>query len=159
MWIQSVEREKILTFQWRNLAGPNHLNRVIMVKFSSEVRLLPCPGCSPLRAPPLCGVLLLNPFNSVTQSCLTLRPHGLQCTRPPHPSPTPRVYSNSCPLSWWCHPTISSSLIPFSSRIQSFPASGSFPVSQLFTSGGQSIGVSASASVLPMNIQDWFPLA
>ena len=88
----------------------------------------------------------------------SLRPHGLQHTRPPCPSPTPRVYSNSCPLSRLCHPTISSSVIPFSSCLQSFPASGSFQMSQLFASGGQSIGVSASASVLPMNIQDWSPL-
>ena len=87
-----------------------------------------------------------------------LRPRGLQPARPPCPSPTPGVYSNSWPLSWWCHPTISSSVFPFSSCPQSFPASGSFPMSQLFTSGGQSIGVSASASVLPMNIQDWSPL-
>ena len=87
----------------------------------------------------------------------SLRPHGLQHARPPYPSPTPRVYSNSCPLSWWCHPTISSSVIPFSC-LQSFPASGSFQMSQFFTSGGQSTGLSASASVLPMNIQDWFPL-
>ena len=85
-------------------------------------------------------------------------PHELQQARPPCPSPTPRVYSNSCPLSRWCHPTISSSVVPFSSSLQSFPASGSFPMSQLFSWGGQSIGVSASASVLPMNIQDWFPL-
>ena len=83
--------------------------------------------------------------------------HGLQHTRIPCPSPTPRVYANSCPLSQWCHPTISSSVVPFS-RLQSFPATGSFPVSQFFTSGGQSIGVSASTSVLPMNIQNWFPL-
>ena len=82
----------------------------------------------------------------------SLRPHGLQHARPPCPSPTPGVYSNSCPSCWWCHPTISSSVIPFS-WLQSFLASGSFPVSQFFTSGGQSIGVSASASVLPMNIQ------
>jgi len=81
----------------------------------------------------------------------SLWPHGLQHARPPCPSPTPRVYSNSCPLSQRCHPTISSSLIAFSSRLQSFPASESFPMSQLFTSGGQSIGVSASTSVLPMN--------
>ena len=87
-----------------------------------------------------------------------LRPHGLQHARPPCPSPTPRVYSNWCPLSQWCHPTISSSVIPFSSRLQSFAASGSFQMSQLFTSNGQSIRVSASTSVLPMNIQDWFPL-
>ena len=88
----------------------------------------------------------------------SLQPHGLQHARPPCPSPTPGVYPNSCPLSWWCHPAISSSVVPFSSRLQSFPASGSFPMSQFFTSGGQSLVVSASASVLPMNIQDWFPL-
>ena len=88
----------------------------------------------------------------------SLRSHGLQHARPPCPSLTPRVYSNSCPLSQWCHPTISSSVIPFSSCLQSFPASGSFPVSQFFALDGQSIGVSVLASVLPMNIQDWFPL-
>ena len=88
----------------------------------------------------------------------SLWPHGLQHTRPPCPSPIPRVYVNSCPLSRWCHPTISSFVVPFSSRLQSFPSSGSFPVSQFFASGGQSIVVSASTSVLPMNIQDWFPL-
>ena len=88
----------------------------------------------------------------------SLWPHGLQHYRLPCPSPTPGAGSNSCPLSQWCHPTISSSVIPFSSCLQSFPASGSFPMSQFFASGGQSIGVSASASVLPMNIQDWFPL-
>ena len=87
-----------------------------------------------------------------------LWPHGLQHTRPPCPSPTPRAYSNSCPSSQWCHPTISSSVVPVSSCLQAFPASGSFPMSHLFTSGSQSIGLSASLSVLPMNIQDWFPL-
>ena len=86
------------------------------------------------------------------------RTHGLQHARPPCPSPTAGVYSNSCPLSWWCHPTISSSVVPLSSRLQSFPASGSFQMSQFFASGGQSIGVSASASVLPKNIQDSSPL-
>ena len=96
--------------------------------------------------------------SSVTQSYPTLGPLGLQHARPPCPSPTSRVCSNSCPLSQWCHPTISSSVIPFSSHLQSFPESGSFTMSQFFSSGGQSIGVSASASVLPMNIQDWFPL-
>ena len=96
-------------------------------------------------------------FNrSVMSDCL--RPHELQHTRPACPSPTPGVHPNSCPLSWWCHPTILSSVIPFSSCPQSFPASGSFQMSQLFTSGGQSIGVSASTSVLPMNTQDWSPL-
>ena len=88
----------------------------------------------------------------------SLWPHGLQHARLPCPSPTPRAYSNPCPLSRRCHPTISSSVAPFSSCLQSFPASGSFPVSQFFTSGGQNIGVSASASAFPMNIQDWFPL-
>ena len=84
--------------------------------------------------------------------------HKQQHTRPPCPSPTPGVYPNPSPLSWWCHPIILSSVVPFSSWRQSFPASGSFQMSQLFASGGQSIGVSASASVLPMNTQDWFPL-
>ena len=88
----------------------------------------------------------------------SLWPHGLQHARPLCPSPTPGVYSNSCPLSRWCHLTISSSVVHFSSHLQSFRTSGSFPVSQFFASGGQSIGVSASGSVLPMNIQDWFPL-
>ena len=88
----------------------------------------------------------------------SLWPHGLQHSRPPGPSPTPGVYSNSHPLSWWCHPTISSSVIPFSSCLQSFPASESFQMSQFFTSGGQSIGVTASASTLTINTQDWFPL-
>ena len=88
----------------------------------------------------------------------SLQPHGLQHARLPCPSPTPTAYSNSCPSSRWYHPTISSSVVPISSRLQSFPASGSFPMSQFFTSGGPSIGVSASTSVLPMNIQDWFPL-
>ena len=90
------------------------------------------------------------------QSCPTLWFHWLQHARLACPSPTPEAYSNSSPLSWWCHPTISSSLIPFSSRLQSFPESGSFQMSQFFAPGGQSIG--ASASVLPMNIHDWFPL-
>ena len=88
----------------------------------------------------------------------SLWPHGLKHARPPCPSPTPKACSNSCPSSQWCYTTISSSVVPFSSCLQSFPAPGSFPRSQFFASGGQNIGVSASASVLPMNIQDWFPL-
>ena len=88
----------------------------------------------------------------------SLWPHGLQHARPPCPSPSPRACSNSCLSSQWCHPTISSSVVPFSSCLQSFPASGSFPMSRLFISGGQSIGASASAPVLPVNIQGWFPL-
>ena len=87
----------------------------------------------------------------------SLQPHGLQHIRLPCPSPTPRACSNSCPLSRSCHPTISSFVVPFSSRLQSFPASGSFPMSQIFVLGGQSIGASSSAPVLPMNIQGWFP--
>ena len=96
-------------------------------------------------------------FSSLVMSD-SLPLHEPQHARPPCPSPTPRVYPNSCPLSWWCHLTISSSVIPFSSCLQSFPAPGSFQMSQLFASGGQNIGVSASTSVLPINTQDWSPL-
>ena len=103
-------------------------------------------------------LLIVVQFSSVAQSCLTLQPHEPLQARPPCPSPTPGVHPNPCPLSRWCHPTISSSVIPFSSCPQSFPASGSFPMSQLSTSGSQSIGVSVSTSVPPMNTQDWFPL-
>ena len=104
----------------------------------------------------------LDRRSSVQFSCSVvseyLWPHGLQHVRPPYPSPTPGVYSNTCTLSRWYYPTISSSVVPFSSCLQSFPASGPFPMSQFFASDDQSIGVSASAPVLPMNIQDWFPL-
>ena len=102
-------------------------------------------------------IMFISPVQSLSRVRLFVT-HGLQHTRPPCPSPTPRVYSNACPLSWWCHPTISSSVVAFSSCLQSFPASGSSLMSQFFTSGGQSIRVSASASFLTMNIQDWFPL-
>ena len=99
----------------------------------------------------------VSQFNhSVVSNSLQL--HGLRHARLPCPSPSPGAWSNSWPSSWWCHPTISSSVIPFSYCLQSFPASGSFPRSQFFSSGGQSIGVLASESILPMNIQDWFPL-
>ena len=104
----------------------------------------------------LCFLLLLSAVQFSHSVCLTLQSYGLQHTRLPCPSPSPRVCSNSCPSSHWCHPTLSCSVIPFSSCLQSFPASGSFPMSQFFTSGDQNIG--ASASVLPRNIQDWFPL-
>ena len=109
------------------------------------------------------GLVLLTHLFSLVQFSRSvmsdsLRPNGLQHARHPCPSPTPRAYPNSCPLSRWCHPTISSSVIPFSSCLQYFPALGSFPMSQFFSSGDQSIEVSASTSVLPMNIQDWFPL-
>ena len=109
---------------------------------------------NPLKFKVIVDIYVPIQFSSLVVSD-SLQPHGLQHTRPACPPPTPRVYSNLCPLSWWCHPTISSSVDPFSSHLQSCPASGSFPVSQFFTSEGQSIGV--SASVLPMNIQDWFP--
>ena len=113
----------------------------------------------------ICKIIKLNYFltpcsvqfsHSVMSD--SLWPHGLQHVRPPCSSPTPGVYSNSHPLSPWCHPTISPSVVPFSSHLQSFPTSGSFQMSQFFESGGQSIGVSVSASVLPMNTQDWIPL-
>ena len=102
---------------------------------------------------------LPHQFSSVAQSCLTLC-DPMDCSMPglPCPSPTPGVYPSLCPLGQWCHPTVLSSVIPFSSCLQSFPASGSFQMSQFFASGGQSIGVSTSASVFPMNIQGWFPL-
>ena len=129
-------------------------------------------GAIKLKTPPLlykCSIvikiimlLIIALFSLVqfSRSVISnsLRPHGLQHARPPCPSPTSEVYPNSCPLSWWCHPTISSSFVPFSSRLQSFPASGSFPMSQHFASGGQTIGVSALTSVLPMNTQDWSSL-
>ena len=115
---------------------------------------------APLTSPCFIWELITTP-SSVQFSCSvesdSLRTHESQYTRPPCPSPTPGVHSNSCPSSWWCHPAISSSVLLFCSCPQSLPASGSFPVSQLFTWGGQSIGVSASGSVLPMNTQDWAP--
>ena len=123
---------------------------------------LPDPGINPVPHKLAGGRFTY--FRSVQFSCSvmsdSLQPHGLQYASPPCPSPIPRAYSNSCPLSRWCHPAISPSVVPFSSgpRPQPFPASGSFQMSQIFTSGGQSTAVSASASVLPMNIQDWFPL-
>ena len=113
----------------------------------------------------LCSKRIFAQFNRITFSSVqfshsvvsdSLRPHELKHARPPCPSPAPGVHSDSCPSSWWCHPAILSSVVPFSSCLQSLPASESFPMSQLFAWGGQSIGVSASASVLPMNTQDWY---
>ena len=114
-------------------------------------------ACLPYQSPWILIVRSVSKFSCSVMS-ESLLPHGLQHARPCCQSPTPRVYSNSCPLSGWCHPAISSSVVPFSSCPQSFPASGPFPMSQFFTSGGQSIGVSASASFLPKNTQDWSPL-
>ena len=119
------------------------------------------PFSSSLQSFPASGFFQMNQLSvQFSHSVMSdsLWPHGLQHTRLPCPSPSPRACSNSWPSSQWCHPTISFSVIPFSSGFQSFSGSGSFPVSQFFTSGGQSIGASMSASVLPMNIQDWFPL-
>ena len=103
-------------------------------------------------------LILLSSVKFSSQSCPTLRSHGLQHDRPPYPSPTPGACSNSCPSSQWCHPTILSSVVSSFTRLQTFTASEAFQMSQFFTSDGRSIWVSASASVLPMNIQDWFPL-
>jgi len=123
------------------------------LSFPSSQQFQPCH-------PDSCSNLVYGPFSLFSRSVVSnsLRPHGLQHTRPPCLSPAPGAYSNSCPLSRWCHPTISPSVIPFFSCLQSFPASGSFPVSQFLASGSQSIGASASASVFPLNIQGWFPL-
>ena len=122
---------------------PNNWNSVI--KFSNECPYLPK------------GKNKTKQFSCSVMSD-SLQPNEPQHARPPCPSPTPRIHPNPCPLSQWCHPTISFSVIPFSSCPQSFPASGSFQMSQLFASGGQSIGISASTSVRPMNTQDWSPL-
>ena len=137
---------------------PGHLTlfvKWLSVQFSRSVMYDSLLPHEPQLTRPPCPAPTPGAHSDFSDS---LRPHGLQHVRPPCPSPTPRVYSNSCPLSQWCHPTISSSVIPFSLCLQSFPASGSFPMSQLFASSGQSIGVSASTSVLPVNSQDWSPL-
>ena len=120
-------------------------------ELSAELALL----LHPLTSSSALSSFLLFLFSHQVMSD-SLWPHGLQHTSPPCPSPSPKVYPSSCPLNWWCHPTISSSVALFSSCLQSFPASGSFPMSQLFVSGSQSIGV--SASVFPMSIQGWFPI-
>ena len=126
----------------------------MLTSYQQFLSLVHCSDGAPKSDWHIVGTSVQFSCSVVSDSLWT---HGLQHARPPCPSPTPRVYSNSCPLSQWCHTTISSSVIPFSSSLQSFPASGSFQ-SQFFTSGGQSIGVSTSTSVLSMNIQDWFPL-
>ena len=133
---------------WKSLAFQRYFTRWVISPPEWERILKP-------RSLPQCLISWLFSCSVVSDF---LWPHGLQHTRLPCLSPTLGAYSNSCPSSLWCHPTISSSVVPFSSCLQSFPTSGSFPMSQLFTSGGQSIGASASASVLPMTIQDRFPL-
>ena len=153
MW--SIEPEK----------EPQHSRRALANDqlTQSKCRLLPFIVCFPLCLLPhyfffdvYCQFSSVQFSHSVVSD--SLRPHGMELARLTCPSPTPGAYSDSRLSSRWCHPTISSSVVPFSSHLQSFPASGSFPVSQFFASGGQSIGVSASASVLPMNFQDGFPL-
>ena len=126
-----------------NISGMELLPYILLTEFKSCALHLKCK---------------LSVHFSCSVMSDSLWPHELQHARPPCLSPTPGAYSNSCPLSWWCHPTISSSVVPFFSCLHSFPASGSFQMSHLFTSGSQSIGVSASISVLPKNTQDWFPL-
>ena len=135
----------------RKLGPQSHHSRLGLLTFlRGENKTTSCP----------LGVLLPISTVQFSRSVMSdsLRPHELQHARPPCPSPTPGVHPNQCPLSRWCHPAISSSVIPFSYCPQSFPASGSFQMNQLFASGGQSIGVSASTSVLPKNTQDWSPL-
>ena len=134
-------------WQWHDIVAAISLSTYCI----TCCRYVESPGSSPMDHS------MTFQSSSVTQSCLTLRPHN--CSTPGLPIHHQLwVYPNSCPLSWWCYPTISSSVIPFSSPLQSSLASGSFPMSQFFASVGQSIGVSVSTSVLPMNIQDWFPL-
>ena len=132
---------------------------LVNFKFCSPLLLLFCTIKFDLY---LSHYLPLSATISVQFSCSvmfdSLPPHRLPQARPPWPSPTSRIYSNSCPLSQWCHPTSSSSIVPFSTHLQTFSASGSSQMSQFFASGGQRIGISASASVLRINIQDWFPL-
>ena len=129
----------------------NQLPTSLWVKFSTDISKIHSAPFFQIDIDPSKLLPSVQFSRSVVSN--SLRPHEPQHARPPYPSPTPRVYPNPCPLSQWCHPTISSSVVPFSSCLQSFPASGSFQMSQLFTSGGLSIGVSASTSVLPMNNQ------
>jgi len=151
-----VKWHRLGSLQGIQLSFPVSSWRIKLMSLWNDVL---CKGESDFHI--LCKIQLFSGllFSLVTQSCLTLQPHGLQRARLPCPSPTPGACSDSCPWSRWCHPAISSSVVLFSSRLQSFPASGSSPVSQFFASGGQSIGALVSASVLPMNIQYWFPLA
>ena len=150
-----------------NILGISGLKMTGMGEFNSDDHYIYYCGQESLRRNGVAIIVNKRVQNTVSQSISqfscsvmsdSLRPHESQHARPPCPSPTPGAYPNSCPSSWWCNPAISSSVIHFSSCPQSLPASGSFPMSQLFTWGGQSTGVSASASVLPMNTQDWSPL-
>ena len=168
-WVRKSKHRLIDTDTWIE-RGTNYNRRTLNELQDGllfAVFSLPCPHTLLHKRYPtplcvyvvcVCIKLKLNSFLSQFISSAmsdSSRPHGPQHARPACPSPTPRVYSNPCPLNRWCHPTISSSVVPFSSCPQSFPASGPFQMSQLFASGGQRIGVSASTSVLPMNTQDW----
>ena len=167
------------TLKWVAISFSNACKWKVKVKSLSHVQLLATPWTAAYQAPPSMGFSRQEYWSGVPfMSCKIIKRSIVPCFssvqslshvwffvtpwttahQPPCPSPTPKVGPNPCPLSWWCHPTISSSVIPFFSCPQSFPASGSFPMSQFSTSGGQSIGVSASTSVPPMNIQDWSPL-
>ena len=157
LWIHCTWGHQALGTSWCNALGNTvHLWNIRDKKQETESNQLGKLDYG-LRVTELFIILLLLLFSCSVMSD-SLRPHGLQHARLPCPSTSPGACSSSCPLSWWCHPTILSSVVPVSSCPQSFSASGSFPMSQFFPSGGQSIGVSASASVLPMNIPDWFPL-
>ena len=161
-WQAEVKKFKVNLSMGRQLAGDGvWIQTVIWITRQKHVSLtcmyfpLTVHWPSTLR---ISRYTISVQFSSVAVISDSLQPHESQHTRTPCPSPAPRVYSNSCPSSWWCHPAISSSVVPFSSCPQSLPASGSFSMSQLFAWGGQSIGVSASASVLPVTTQDWSPL-
>ena len=148
-----------MSHKWISTIEPPNITWFVVVQFLSDTWLWANPWTI-VHQPPRSSSMSQTQFSSVESfsRVRTLRPHALQHARVPCPSPTLGACSNSCPSSQWCHPTILSSVVPFSSCLQSFPASGSFPMSLFFTSGGQSIKVSASAPVIPMNIQDWFPL-
>ena len=159
-WLKRLSMQSRDTLAFIFQSSASALCRAFLI-WESRASLHRCTACRKLRILSFLSSQFTyrhSQFSSVTQSCSTLQPHESQHARPHCSSPTPGVHPNPCPLSQWCHPTISSSVSPFSSCPQSFPASGSFHMSQLFASGGQSIGVSGLTSVLPMNTQDWSPL-
>jgi len=164
--VQSLSCVQLFATSWTaaRQASLSITNSWSLLKLMSVESVMPSSHlilCRPLLLPPSTSpsISSVQSLNPVRFFATPLRPHELQHARPPCPSSTPGVYPNSCPLYRWYYPTISSSVVPFSSCLQSFPASGAFPMSQLFTSGGQNIGASASTSVLPMNTQDWSPLS
>ena len=161
--VQLLSHVRLFTTLWitARQAYLSITNSRSILKLSSIESMIPFNHlilCPPLLLPPSIFPSIISVQFSHTVMSNSLRPHESQHARPPCPSLTARVYPNTCPSSWWCHPTISSSVVPFSSCPQSFPASGSFQMSQLFAWGGQSTGVSASTSVLPINFWDWSPL-